>query len=171
MASSIRVMVAAGVRCTRLVKHFLLPMKISRIFAAVFFLCLCTLPDAACADSAIRTPATGTSERKAIMDALREPVQTELHQQVIFKIRVLRVTEEWAFLDGQPLRADGSPVDYRKTRYQERIRDGYFDNGITALLSKRQGHWKVVTYSIGHTDVVYSNWDQEFGAPRGILGP
>lgn len=145
-------------------------MKILPILVALITLPLGALPYSASAASPIRTPAAGSPERKAIMDALREPVQTDLRQPVIFKVKALRVTDEWAFLDGQPLRPDGSQVDYRKTRYQERIREGFFENGISALLRKRQGQWQVVTYSIGHTDLIYGIWDQEFGAPRAILG-
>ena len=145
-------------------------MKILRILLPLLTFTLGSLPHAAHAASPIRTPAAGTPERKSIMDALRVPVQADLHQSVIFKVTDLRVTDQWAFLNGEPMRADGSKVDYRKTRYQEQIDMGFFDRGISALLKKTQGQWQVVKYSIGHTDVIYDGWDREYGVPRSVLG-
>lgn len=145
-------------------------MYIFRLLIPLLTLTVGAFPHAAKAASPIRTPAAGTPERKAIMDALRVPVQADLHQAVVFKVTDLRVSDEWAFLNGEPVRSDGSRVDYRKTRYQERISMGFFDYGISALLRKRQGQWQVVTYSIGHTDVIYGNWDEQYGVPRALLG-
>ena len=145
-------------------------MKMLRLLLPLVTLTLGALPHAADAASPIRTPAAGTPERKSIMDALRVPVQADLRQAVIFKVKDLRVTDEWAFLNGEPLRPDSSKVDYRRTRYQEQIDMGFFDHGISALLRKRQGQWQVVKYSIGHTDVIYDGWDREYGVPRSVLG-
>ncbi len=145
-------------------------MRMLRLLLTLLTLTLAVPPRAADAASPIRTPAAGSPERKSIMDALRVPVEADLRQAVIFKVRDLRVTDEWAFLNGEPLRSDSSKVDYRKTRYQERIDMGFFDHGISALLRKRQGRWQVVKYSIGHTDVIYDGWDREYGVPRSVLG-
>lgn len=145
-------------------------MNLIRRFILLLALTLCATPRSVNAGSPIRTPSAGTPERKAIMDALRSPVQADLRQAVIFKVKDLRVTDEWAFLNGEPLQPNGSRVDYRNTRYQERIREGIFDNGISALMRKRQGQWHVIAYSIGHTDIIYGNWDREYGVPRALLG-
>src|SRR5262245_32169727 len=44
------------------------------------------------------TPEKGSPERKAIVDALRVPVERKLRQEVIFKIDHLKVMNGWAFL-------------------------------------------------------------------------
>ena len=111
------------------------------------------------------TPAPGSAERTAIMDALRGPVETDLGQPVIFVVKTLRVTDDWAFLHAVPKRPDGSDVDYSKTSYREDQRDGGFDDQVAALLARDGNGWKVVTFSIGFTDVVWDTWDEIYGAP------
>ena len=44
----------------------------------------------------VKTPPIGSMERKAIMDALRGPVEADLRQAVIFKVILLRVNSQWA---------------------------------------------------------------------------
>ncbi len=117
----------------------------------------------------IYTPKPGSPERKAIADALRAPVKTELQTDVIFKINRLKVQGEWAFLAGVPLKPNGSEMDYKGTVYQEAIREGAFDGGIFALLRKTDGQWITVRYVIGATDVPYVDWPQELGAPKAIF--
>ncbi|GAB4459783.1 MAG: hypothetical protein OHK0029_22850 [Armatimonadaceae bacterium] len=115
------------------------------------------------------TPKPGTKERKAIMDALRVPVQKDLMKKVIFKIDTLNVLGEWAFLRGVPLQPDDKPMNYRGTRYQEAQDEGAFDDSITALLRKMKGKWTVVTFNIGATDVVWETWDKDYKAPRAVF--
>lgn len=116
-----------------------------------------------------QTPKPGSPERKALMDALRQPVQAELKKPVIFKINRLKVQGDWAFLAGVPLKPDGSEMDYRGTLHEEAIREGAFDGGIFALLQKRNGQWITLRHIIGATDVPYVDWPQEFGAPAAIF--
>jgi hypothetical protein len=115
------------------------------------------------------TPAMGTPERKAIMDALRPPVEKELHSAVIFKVDRLNVLAGWAFLIGVPQRPDGGMIDYRKTIHREAYDFGAFDDRITALLHSKDGVWRVVKYNIGATDVVWEDWPQKYGAPPQIF--
>lgn len=115
-------------------------------------------------------PKQGSAERKAIVDALREPVQQELKKKAIFKIDHLRVQGNYAFLRGVPLQPDGSPMNYADTPYQQAIADEIFDDGICALLKKEGGRWQVVTYVIGATDVPWVDWDKRFKAPAAIFG-
>ena len=63
----------------------------------------------------------------------------------------------------------GGPVDYRGTKYGDAIDAGAFDDGIAALLRYNNGKWVVVDYSIGHTDVVWDPWADEYGAPRALF--
>lgn len=115
------------------------------------------------------TPPPSGLERKAILDALRVPVEKELRQKIVFRIARddrLRVQDSWALLRGGLQLPDGHPVDYRRTVYQARIDDGVFDDGIYALLRKQRGKWRVVSYAIGATDVPFTTWK---GAPAAIF--
>ncbi|MGI9166573.1 MAG: hypothetical protein ACR2G5_09325 [Pyrinomonadaceae bacterium] len=114
-------------------------------------------------------PERGSVERKAIVDALRIPVEKGVKQPVIFKIEHLKVQNDLAFLLGVPQHPDGSALDYHGTVYQDAVDAGAFDDGIVALLRKVNAKWKVVQYVIGSTDVPYVEWDKKYGAPKGIF--
>jgi hypothetical protein len=117
----------------------------------------------------VYTPDKGSPERKAILDALRVPVEKKLKQPVVFKIDHFKVQNGWAFLLAAPQRPDGGAIDYRDTVYQEAVDAGAFDNGVVALVHNMNGKWKLVQYVIGATDVPYVDWDKTYRAPRGIF--
>ena len=117
------------------------------------------------------TPAKDSSERKAILNALRLPVERELKQSIQFSIQHFKVQGNWAFVNGEPLNKSNGKPDYRNTPYQRAIRDGMFDNNFQALLRKTNGKWKVVTYRIGCTDVCWLGWDEKYNAPNTIFPP
>lgn len=111
-------------------------------------------------------PPPGSAERAAIMDSFRGPVEKELGQDVVFVVKTLRVTDDWAFLYATPTQPGGKPIDYRNTMYQPMVDDGTFGGGFAGLLARDEaGAWRIVTYSIGFGDVVWDSWDEEFGAP------
>lgn len=115
------------------------------------------------------TPKIGSPERKALMDTLRKPVEAELKRNVVFKVNVLNVQGDWAFMRGVPQMQNGARMDYSASRYQNAIRQGFFDDGICALWKRQGNRWNVVKYVIGATDVAYASWDTDFGAPKAIL--
>ena len=117
----------------------------------------------------VRMPEEGSAERKAILEALRVPVEKELKQKIKFVVETLRVQGAWSFAGGVPQAENGSWPDYRATNYQEAIDNEMFDNNIFALLKNTNGEWKVVTYSIGCTDVCYATWWRDYKAPRRIF--
>ena len=135
------------------------------------FLALSLFGTLLCASTAVaqHTPEKGSVERKAITDALRVPVEKKLKQKVVFNIDHLKVQDDWAFLLGAPRKQNGDNIDYSKTSYAEQQRLGMFDDGISALLKKVKGRWRVVKYVIGATDVVYIEWDKQYRAPSGIF--
>lgn len=76
----------------------------------------------------VYTPAAGSPERKAILDALREETR-QLHQaEVVFVVNHLKVQNNWAWVQAAPQSEDGS------NRYEN----------VSALLRKRRGVWAVV---------------------------
>jgi hypothetical protein len=117
----------------------------------------------------VYTPEKGSAERTAILDALRLPVEKKLKQKISFNVENFNVGGAWAFLSGAPQSADGGKPVYRNTPYQDAIDAGAFDNNFFALLKKTSGKWKVVTYSIGCTDVCYAGWWNDFKAPKAIF--
>ena len=115
------------------------------------------------------TPARGSAERKAILNALRVPVQRNVHQSVEFRILRLRVQSGWAFVEAEPQRPGGGKINYRGTRYWPAVQAGAFGGLVHGLLRKQGGRWRVVTYVVGASDVVYSPWARRYGAPRAIF--
>ena len=118
----------------------------------------------------VYTPEKGSAERTAILNALRAPVEKELKQKISFNIETFNVQGAWAFLSGAPQSASGNGApDYKNTPYAEAQEAGAFDNNFFALLKKTGGKWKVVTYSIGCTDVCYASWWKDYKAPKAIF--
>jgi hypothetical protein len=100
--------------------------------SAVLLLCAPTggahveRPHAAQADSAY-TPARGSAERKAILDAMRAHRRRFDPRPVTFVVSRMRVQRGWAWLSVQPQSPDG------RSRYE----------GEDALLRRRSGRWAV----------------------------
>ena len=115
------------------------------------------------------TPKQGSPERKAIMDGVRIPIEKDLKQRVIFQVDHLKMLGSWAFFSGKNLTPSGKKIDYRKTRYKEAMEAGAFDDWTCALLKKEGKKWKVVSYAIGATDVVWDGWYEKYKAPKSIF--
>jgi hypothetical protein len=109
------------------------------------------------------------TERKAVLDALRIPVEKELKQKIVFKVDNFKVQGNWAFVGGEPQNPSGGKPNYKNTPYQEAIDADMFDNNFFALLKKTCRKWKVVRYEIGCTDVCYATWWKEYKAPKAIF--
>ena len=137
-----------------------------KIFAVSFVICLAAMAVAA---QTVYTPEKGSPERKAILDALRVPVEKQLKQKVVFAAENFNVYGSWAFIGGAPQTGDGGKLDYSGTRYAEAQAAGMFDSNIFALLKKTAGTWKVVTFQIGCTDVCYADWWRRYKAPKGVF--
>ena len=116
------------------------------------------------------TPKTGSIERKAILDALRIPVQKEIGGQIIFEVRHLKSNGVWAYLEGAPRRPGGKKVDYSKTKFKQMLADGVFEDSVLALLKKAGGKWKVVELALGPTDYPTEYWRTKHkGLPSGLF--
>lgn len=109
--------------------------------------------------------------RRTLLDTLRPAIERDVGQKVQFVVRMLRVQGRWAFAHVVPHTKAGAPIDYRRTRYAELIREGMFDGPDTfALLELRKGRWAVRAFVTGPTDVTYAGWPEEFGAPNALFG-
>ena len=110
-------------------------------------------------------------ERKAILDALRPTISKEAGVPVSFVVEHLKVRGSWAFMRGITKAASGGDVRWvRSPAYAELVKDGLFDGGNTAaLLRKVKGRWTRVVHIIGPTDVAWTCWWKEYGAPRAVF--
>ena len=115
------------------------------------------------------TPEKGSPERKAILDALRLPIERDLKQKVVFVADNFKVQGNFAFVSGIPQNSSGGDPDYARTKYADQVDSGAFDNNFFALLKKTGGKWRVATYAIGCTDVCYAYWWREHRAPKAIF--
>ncbi len=74
------------------------------------------------------TPPPGSAERKAILDALRGMLRRLEINDVVFVVRLLRVSKGWAWVEAQPRSPDG------KERFEE----------VNCLLQRHEERWKVL---------------------------
>jgi len=139
------------------------------VTALLFGMTLAVLPGAAAAKSCPYTPAAGSGERKAIMDALREPVMKALGQRVVFAVSQLKVCGNWAFLEAEPQQPNGRPVDWTIGAYADAVADDMCGGYVHALLINKGGRWQVREQVICATDVPYVTWAHDFGAPAALF--
>ena len=122
-------------------------------------------------ESSLHTPASGSPERKAILNALRVPVEKELNQSVVFVIETLKVKNNFAFVLSQTVQPSGAPIDYTKTPYYQDVQAGAFSDEAIGLLHWSDGSWDVLVYNVGATDVAWLDWGQQYDAPEAIFPP
>jgi hypothetical protein len=113
-------------------------------------------------------PASGSAERKAVLDAIRPRAQGELGGAVEFVVKEMRVQDNFCFTRLEPQRPGGAKIAKWETNYaQEEFMDGLT---IFALLGKTGSGWMIIEYVVGPTDVAYLPWPDQHGAPRSIFG-
>ncbi|NRP17187.1 hypothetical protein LPJGGPFB_00404 [Ensifer adhaerens] len=117
----------------------------------------------------LREPAKGSSERAAILDALRPAVEAEMRGSVEFVVTTMRATPNWAFVQVEPQRPGGGAIDLSKTGFRD---DADMMDGSTvfALVSFQGGRWNLVDHVVGPTDVAYAGWSERYGVPARLLG-
>lgn len=121
------------------------------------------------AQGRVYEPSAGSAERKAIMDALRKPVETSLNRPVLFRVphpNDFRAQKGWAFLTVELRKPDGSPMDFRGTRYADRGRPS---DVVVALLHRTGRRWRVAAFVLPRTDLEWGEWSRKYHAPRAIF--
>jgi hypothetical protein len=110
-----------------------------------------------------RTPAFGSPERKAILDALRPSIEAEIGPNVEFVVTQMNVRNGWAFIQAEPQRKGGRLIDWRSyyNRAEWNLMDGLT---VTATLQFRNGRWNLIQRQIGATDAWYCG-----SAPVGLI--
>jgi hypothetical protein len=110
-----------------------------------------TAPAQRAAVSATASPAAGSPQRRAILDALRPAVERRLGPDVEFVVGEMRVANGWAFVSATPQRRGGRPIDGSRHFRNFDEMDGLT---VTALLHFRT-RWTLVEHVIGATDAWY----------------
>lgn len=104
-----------------------------------------------------RTPAKGSSEREAIMNAMRRVVGPDFRARVVFVPEKFKVENNWAWFEGGFQFADGTRlydlssralrIRYAGQKYASVPRDDlmqeFAGGGFEALLHKERGVWRV----------------------------
>lgn len=99
------------------------------------------------------TPAPGTQLRRDILNALRPSVEAKLGPNVEFVVTTMRVEKGWAFVQAEPQRRGGKPINGRAYFPHEwEYMDGLT---TTAILRHQYGRWNLVESAIGATDAWY----------------
>lgn len=117
------------------------------------------------------TPARGTAERRAIMDAARVPMTRELGQRVIFQVSELRTDGTWCYLEAEPLNPDDSRLDWSASAYAQDWANDMMSDLVMVLLRRQGSGWHVIDYVIGPTDVYWHNWVDDHGLPEELFTP
>lgn len=110
----------------------------------------------------IHTPAPGSAERRAILDAIRPGVEADLGPPVEFMVEEMRVSGTWAFVHAEPQRPGGGRI----AAPRDDFRDG---NTTYAVLRRHGGRWRPLMVAVGPTDVAWVVYCDE--APPGLFGP
>lgn len=110
---------------------------------------------------AIHSPASGSPERKAILDAYRPLVVADLGAPVEFAVRTVRVSGNHAFVAVDAQRPGGGRIVKERTPYGQRHAgslDFWDCCHAEAVLQRSGASWQVLEHRIGATDVWYESW-------------
>jgi hypothetical protein len=128
------------------------------------FLLAFGIPSVANGQNRVYTPARGSVERNAMMDALRVPVMRAIGGPLIFTNVQIWAVDGWAFVQADPTSPRGEPL---MDRYRARMGDDNFTDQVVGLLRWDGRRWVVVAVEIGPTEYPY-RWQQQYTAPRRI---
>ena len=119
-------------------------------------------PSVVCGQGAY-TPAPGSEERQAILDAVRVKVSSDLSYSgpLLFRVDDLNVYKGWAFFNGQPVTGGSNPIQ-KKCIGSDAL--------TIVLLRFDDGGWHVERGGVAcATDAFWLQWQKELGAPNEIF--
>ncbi len=104
-----------------------------------------------------------------MLEALRPAVEAEMRGPVEFVVTTIRVSPNWAFVQVDPQRPGGDPIDPEETGFagETDMMDGLT---VYALLTFQSGRWNLIDHLVGPTDVGYADWQQRYGVPPAVIG-
>lgn len=149
------------------------PAPLARMLQLIAALALLVLPAtsealAASPAAALHEPASGSGERREILDAVRPLLEVRVDPPVEFVVDWIRVAGPWAFVIVNPQRPGGTPIDLSRTTFAENAE--YMDGLRTyVLLAYAYGRWNVVDQAIGPTDVFWDGDPLYDRVPKGLI--
>lgn len=109
----------------------------------------------------------GSPQRRAILDAVRPPIERALGGPVEFVVRTIRVQSGWALVIADPQRPGGRQIDARRYFSADDL-DAMDGLTVNAIVRLQGGRWRLVDHAIGPSDVWYC--DPALGPPRSLTG-
>jgi hypothetical protein len=134
------------------------------------FLLLSLIAMNATSAQSVHTPEAGSQERATLLDAARAPLEKRLGRPVAFAVDQLDIAGDWAFLRAHMQGAGGRPLDFAGTPFQQAAEAGFMSRVYAALLQRQHGHWTIRAEAVGPTDVAWTNWAHDYGAPAALFG-
>ena len=128
-----------------------------------------TAPASAATVGRLYTPARGTGERSALMDAARVPVVPAIGQRVIFVVDILNSDGHWAYLQGTPVNPDGTRLNWSRTKLASDWAADAMSEVVMVLIRNEGGRWTAVDWAIGPTDVAWYDWVTRYGLPERLF--
>jgi hypothetical protein len=116
-------------------------MMLKRLFLASLLplLVISTAVAETASGPAIYTPAAGSMERMAILDAMRDSIRKTHGNQIRLEVVTMNVIDDWAWLHTRPVQGGETTGE-----------------DITALLKKNAGGWEVVEMPCGDVTTIDS---------------
>jgi hypothetical protein len=103
-------------------------------------------------------------DRKAIMDALRGPVSSDLGTTVEFVVKRSRMCGDWAFVLGTPQKKGGAPIDWSQT-----VCAGDTSHLAGGLAHRDGMSWSLAAYALCPSDVAWADWPEKHKAPQELF--
>lgn len=94
------------------------------------------------------------NERKAILDLLRKEILDEINQEVVFNVKHLKASGNYAWFEGDALRKDGEQIQFPDETYDCCHVEGLFE--------KLNGKWKIVEFGTFSTDCWYCGLSKRY---------
>jgi hypothetical protein len=102
---------------------------------------------------AAERPPPGSALRHEILNALRPSVEAKLGPNVEFVVTYIGVENGWAFVQAEPQRRGGRPINGKAYfRGEWEYMDGLT---TTAILRFQYGRWNLIESRVGATDAWY----------------
>lgn len=112
-------------------------------------------------DYQVKTSENAT-ERKAILDLARGSILKEIHQDVVFNVTHLKVSNGFAWFQGNAIRKDGKEIELPDDSYDCCHAEGLFQ--------KKNGKWIIVEFSSFSTDCWFCQIALKYPkVPKGIF--
>ncbi len=120
----------------------------------------------------VTSPDRNNPLRTQLLDALRPTIQAETGGPVSFVVGIVNVMGEWAYVGATPVRRNGSPIDWRATKFKQAFEADMFSGLVMALLRRDAKGWTVVEFVVGPTDVYWLSWVEKYKLPEALFaGP